>query len=101
MLGYENWNPGLSLTQQKNALIKIADAVYNDAPCYMVNDSNTGIVGSAIPGLDEKKSASAIQEGSKFNPIKVVYNDIKTQSSIMSEEEIKYTTKPKYIGYVQ
>lgn len=46
----KNWNPGLTLSQQKDAVIKIADAVYNANPCF--NDS---IISNSIPGLNIKK----------------------------------------------
>ncbi len=94
----KNWNPGLNLSYQKNALMKVADAVYNDSPCYVMNNSGTtGVIGTAIAGLDEKKSVNVSQTGSKFNPIKATYNEIKTYSSIMAEKEIKYSNATKYL----
>ncbi len=33
----KNWNPGLSLYQQRDAMYKIADDVYNNSP--LINDS--------------------------------------------------------------
>ena len=41
-----NWNPGLTLSQQLDAVLKVADAVYNKSPT--MNDSS---IGSAIPGI--------------------------------------------------
>ena len=93
----KNWNPGLTLAQQKEALQKVADAVYNDHPCYMFNNAGTGAVNLAISGLDEKKSAKVTQTGNKFSPVKVGYDEIKAHSSIMGEKEIKYTNATKYL----
>ena len=56
----ENWNPGLTLTQQKDAVMKVADAVYNASLVY--NDS---VLGRAIPGLDIKKGLT-VTSGSSF-----------------------------------
>ena len=39
----ENWNPGLTLNQQKDAAYKVADAVYNTAVGY-----NLSIVNQAV-----------------------------------------------------
>ncbi len=81
----KNWNPGLTLAQQKEAVQKIADQVYNNNPCY--NDS---IVGQAVSGLDVKKSYSVEQGGSKFEPLKVTYE------SVVPEKKITYVQKDQY-----
>ncbi|MBR2137011.1 MAG: hypothetical protein IJ852_03505 [Alphaproteobacteria bacterium] len=43
----QNWNPGLTLGQQREGVYKVADAVYNANPCYQLT-----AVGSAIPGMN-------------------------------------------------
>ena len=44
-----NWNPGLTLGQQRDGIYKVADAVYNAHPCY--HDSP---LGHALPGMVAK-----------------------------------------------
>jgi len=83
----ENWNPGLTLGQQQAAIYKVADAVYDDSPCY--NDS---AVGEAVAGLDVKKSYTVSQTGSKFGPIKV------THTAVVPKKTIPYTTSTKYLN---
>ena len=41
-----NWNPGLTLAQQQEAVYKVADAVYNAYPCYY-----NSVLGHALPGV--------------------------------------------------
>lgn len=43
----QNWNPGLTLAQQQEAVYKIADAVYNASPVHQ-----SSVIGQAIPGLN-------------------------------------------------
>lgn len=43
----ENWNSGLTLVQQKDGVIKVADAVYNAHPC-----ARYSAAGQAIPGME-------------------------------------------------
>lgn len=81
----KNWNPGLTLARQKEAVQKVADQVYNDNPCY--NDS---IVGQAVAGLDVKQSHNVEQGGSKYQPIKVNYD------LIVPEKKVKYVSKNQY-----
>ena len=42
----QNWNPGLTLAQQQEAVYKVADAVYNASPGY-----RNSVLGGAIPGI--------------------------------------------------
>lgn len=81
----KNWNPGLTLSQQKDAVIKIADAVYNANPCF--NDS---IIGNSIPGLNIKKDHK-IESNSKFGSIIVSSNTVTSPSKL-----INYKTAKKY-----
>ncbi|MBQ7673807.1 MAG: hypothetical protein IJT36_04705 [Alphaproteobacteria bacterium] len=41
-----NWNPGLTLGQQRDGIYKIADAVYNSYPA-----GNKSVLGNAVPGV--------------------------------------------------
>ena len=91
----KNWNPGLTLGQQQAAVYKVADAVYNNSPCY--NDS---VVGGAIAGLDVKKSHTSTQTGSKFNPIKITYTEVASKKTISysSVSNRKFWSKhPSYL----
>lgn len=82
----KNWNPGLTLSQQKDALLKIADAVYNANPCY--NDS---AIGSAIPGLTLKKNYTVTKPKSIFAPL------IALPGSVLSvNKTIPYSDAKKY-----
>ena len=63
-----NWNPGLTLEQQKAAVYKVADAVYSVSPF-----SNGSAIRRAIPGLDVKTSQIENQNDGTSNPLKVQY----------------------------
>ena len=93
----KNWNPGLNLSYQKDALMKVADAVYNDSPCYIQGNTN---LYDAVLGLDIKSNSQLTRTNGKFEPIKADYtaDQMITQESIMASKEIKYITKPKYTG---
>ncbi|MDR1375354.1 MAG: hypothetical protein LBJ45_00880, partial [Holosporaceae bacterium] len=71
----QNWNPGLSLDSQKDAALKVADAVYNAHPCYYNSP-----VGIAIPGL------------SSPDP-----NDSAADQHSPSMKIVEYIAKPKYL----
>ncbi|MDR3155715.1 MAG: hypothetical protein LBT90_01255, partial [Holosporaceae bacterium] len=47
----KKWNPGLTLEQQKPAVLQVADTVYNEYPV-----SHSSLVGKAIPGIDIEKA---------------------------------------------
>jgi hypothetical protein len=82
----KNWNPGLTLTQQKEAIYKVADAIYNDSPI-----SNGSVTSRAIPGLDLKKS-QITRGGSQVDPLRVSYNhDIE-----VPDKRITYIEKDQY-----
>ena len=57
-----HWNPGLSLSQQKESLLRIADYIYNES---------TALIHKAIPGL-EIKYATATASG-VYDPLKIVW----------------------------
>jgi hypothetical protein len=80
-----NWNPGLSLDQQKDAVYKVADSVYNAAPCY--NDS---VIGRAIPGLDVHQDYTK-ESDSVFGKIKVKATTVFSPSKV-----VPYTTADWY-----
>lgn len=71
----QNWNPGLTLGQQRAGVYKVADAVYNAAPCYQ-----TIPIAMAIPGvvITDKQS------------------DSETQSLQPSAKTIEYTNSTLY-----
>lgn len=73
-----NYNPGLTLGQQKDALYKIADHIYNTSPCFQANN----ILTSAIPGI--------VSDGSNDVPFSPV-------SDISKGPKVKYETKTKHI----
>lgn len=83
----KNWNPGLSLSQQKDAVLKVADAIYNINPCY--NDS---IIGDSIPGLDIKKDHE-ISSNPVFNAMVVSPKTI-----VSTSKTVDYTTGIKYVN---
>ncbi len=82
----QNWNPGLTLTQQKDAIMKIADAIYNASL-----NQDTSVLGKAIPGLDIKKDHK-ITSNSTFGGIVV------TPQTIVSAPTtaIEYSNQTKY-----
>ena len=92
----KNWNPGLNLSYQKDALMKVADAVYNDSPCYIQGNTN---LYDAVLGLDIKSNSQLTRTNGKFEPIKADYtvDQMITQESIMASKEIKYTDATKYL----
>ena len=65
----QNWNPGLTLSQQKDAILKIADAVYNAHPCHY-----KGAIGAAIPGLSATtdKNSEIEHYGSSLKTVEYV-----------------------------
>lgn len=82
----QNWNSGLTLTQQKDAIMKIADAIYNASL-----NQDTSVLGKAIPGIDIKKDHK-ITSNSTFGGIVV------TPQTIVSAPTtaIEYISKEKY-----
>ena len=47
-----NWNPGLTLSQQQEGVYKVADAVYNEHPCY-----RNSTLEQAIPGFSSLEAS--------------------------------------------
>jgi hypothetical protein len=62
----QKYNPGLTLNQQKESLLRVADAVYNNAAAYIYGNA---IVHRAIPGLEVRKYIATFV--SMFNPLVV------------------------------
>jgi hypothetical protein len=65
----KKWNPGLTLKQQKESLLLIADDIYNKNPCYC----GGGPAHRAIPGL-EIKDVSAVA-GRPYDPLRLIWSD--------------------------
>ena len=61
----KNWNPGLTFNQQKEAVYKVADAVYNYGTVY-----ESSVKHQAISGLEKKHLQKSKQQGGMFVPIK-------------------------------
>jgi hypothetical protein len=64
----KHWNPGLTLKQQKESLLLIADDIYNKSPCY-----SGGPAHRAIPGL-EIRDISAVA-GKPYDPLRLIWSD--------------------------
>lgn len=85
----KNWNPGLTLGQQKEGIYKVADAVYNAAPSY----SSAAVKYEAIPGL-EVPTQTAVTKGNKFNPLRVFFSSSTSLSPSM--KTVGYTAQTIY-----
>ncbi|MDR2107180.1 MAG: glycoside hydrolase [Holosporaceae bacterium] len=59
------WNPALTLTQQKESVLRVADDVYNNNPCHYEGAPVHG----AIPGLELKRAV--VSGGKEYDPLKV------------------------------
>lgn len=79
------WNPALTYYQQRWALLKIADDIYNKSPSY----STAGIKYEAIPGL-EVPTTIQIKKGSTYDPLKVEKTNYISLSP--SSKTVKYQT---------
>ncbi|MDR2794580.1 MAG: hypothetical protein LBB12_02275, partial [Holosporaceae bacterium] len=82
----KKWNPALTLADQKEALLRIADEVYNAAPIH--DDS---VLGRAIPGLDVTTGISAKQSSSMFGALSISRNKASHSPSLrtVKYEEVK------------
>ena len=80
----QNWNPGLTLSQQKDGIYKVADAVYNAHPLF-----HKSPVGDAIPGLDMKKNYK-IENNPELQEMEV------SNESESVSKTVGYTTATKY-----
>jgi hypothetical protein len=85
----KHWNPGLTLKQQKETLLRIADDVYNKNPCY-----STAPVHRAIPGLEIK--GTSVTVGNPYDPLKVLL--IHTDSCVPAKKEVAYGTVNKNLN---
>ena len=66
-----NWNPGLTLGQQRDGIYKVADAVYNAHPCY--HDSPLGHVLPGMVAKDEKDNVIDLSANQKTVSYKTDY----------------------------
>ncbi|MDR2782013.1 MAG: hypothetical protein LBB21_06210, partial [Holosporaceae bacterium] len=64
----KKWNPGLTLNQQKESLLLIADDIYNKNPCYCNTPAH-----NAIPGL-EVRNVSKTSHG-MYDPFRLIWSD--------------------------
>ena len=87
----ENWNPGLTLNQQKDAAYKVADAVYNTAVGY-----NLSIVNQAVQGLDLRHWKKVEGNFGIFEPLKIEATDVATIRPNASTRVVDYENKTKY-----
>jgi len=93
----KKWNPGLTLKQQKESLLRIADKIYNESPPFVFNSA---AVYNAIPGLMGQHHKKATQQGKKYDPLRVIRNyfNVSGEESIISQTSntgvcIRYNTR--------
>lgn len=81
----KNWNPGIGLSYQKRALLKVADRVYNNT----VGVDNSTTLSKAVPGIQmmEQKSCKL---GRGFDPV-IIKTGLATPGN--EAKGISYTTK--------
>ncbi|MBR1734654.1 MAG: hypothetical protein IJ730_04305 [Alphaproteobacteria bacterium] len=62
----KNWNPGLTLGQQRDGIYKVADAVYNNHPAF-----SKSILSSTVPGisLSDKLGISIFSNNSEAKQV--------------------------------
>lgn len=85
----ENWNPGISLPQQKTALLKIADKVYEDNP---ISANEAHLLERAIPGI-QLNVVDKVTPGKGYDPLKIQLK----QAPEFIFSKVEYETKPKYL----
>ncbi len=85
----ENWNPGIGLSQQKTALLKIADKVYEDNP-ILANEEH--LLERAIPGI-QLSIVDKVTRGKGYDPLKIQLK----QAPEFIFSKVEYETKPKYL----
>ena len=85
----QKWNPALTYAQQREAMLRIADEVYNKAPTYV--DST---VIRAVHGLDVPQKSW--KTGKKFEPIKITQSaETRLSSSLKQIARTSNTTEMK------
>ena len=84
----KNWNPAMCLKQQKQAVLKIADRVYNDTIPY---DDNM-LITKAVPGV-QMLTLSGAEKGSAYDPLK-----LKMHAADWTFDVIEYKTAKKYLN---
>ena len=85
-----NWNPGLTLGQQRDAVFKIADAIYNAHPVY-----HGGTLGSAVPGIIAHDANGNLMDLSGSDKVVLYNNAVKHNYMHYSE---KYSPDPGSYG---
>ena len=81
----KNWNPGLSLGQQKTELLKIADKVYNSQSfSEFENTQDAGLVYQAVPGLEVNKKYRTVGN-SALGSLEIIHDDTKSMEGNSTE----------------
>lgn len=82
----KKWNSGLTLKEQKESMLRIADEVYNSSPTY--HDS---VVGQSIPGLDVIDIKA--ERGKMYDPLSVRYTtnaNADSNSRVVEYKQVAY-----------
>ncbi len=82
----QNWNPGLTLGQQIDALYKVADGKYD-------KEVNTDVLNQAIPKMDIVKLKKSNKQKNVFMPIDMEVKDIKLRKMVDYEPKSKYMNR--------
>jgi hypothetical protein len=89
------WNPGLTLNQQKESLLRVADTVYNKNPIYR-KDS---IVDNAIPGLEPRVAHKRDLDENLFWPTFLDWDPKDDQSTSLKVEYDTVTDSQNFRGF--
>ncbi|MDR1236005.1 MAG: hypothetical protein LBJ96_03275 [Holosporaceae bacterium] len=84
----QKWNPGLTLKQQKESLLRIADDIYNKNPCHSEDPAHR-----AIPGLEIK--TTTVTTGKTYDPFKIMWSDSGNVSGCPNVPYIEVTKNRK------
>lgn len=85
----ENINPGLTLTGQKETLLRVADEIYNKMPAYGDNNIPNAIPGLQSPIYEKKK------DGKNYDPMVIGVKEY--QSFAPDVRQVHYKTAEKYV----
>ena len=67
----ENWNPGLTLDQQKDAVYKVVDTVYNNAVSYRLS-----LINRSMKGIDAKRWKKSDSKSGIYDPLQIEQTDM-------------------------
>ncbi|MDR0632071.1 MAG: glycoside hydrolase [Holosporaceae bacterium] len=87
----KRWNPGLTLNQQKESLLRIADGIFNATTSCSIQGS--GPAHDAIPGLEVR--AAKAYKGKTFDPLRLVWGSAESTGSSGLDDAssvVQYTT---------